>query len=285
MGLLGSIGKIVKTVTTAVIPTKEKISNVGNVLNAAFNPFSKSTITATTGSKTLNTVLETVANHPYVSAGVVAGGITLATKPALAVSAAKSLIPTSTKGKIAAAVVTPVIVGAVVQKPAQTLKAAISAPSSLANFGGNAANLIAAPSVSNLKTLVTENPVIAASAGLAGAAVIGGGIGLAANTAATFLNTRATKENTGLPEAIPMAAATDTLPSSTQIVQTSATPPVSSIAPTTPVTPQTSAVTRTSRGIKKYKKKAQIPSTISQRVNVMIDSSNNKRYIKRAIYA
>jgi hypothetical protein len=80
-----------------------------------------------------------------------------------------------------------------------------------------------------------------------------------------------------------MAAATEQLP--TQIVQTTATPPVASIAPTTPVTPQTTSVTKTSSGVRKYKKKAQIPSTISQKVNVMIDSSNNKRYIKRVVYA
>lgn len=64
----------------SVAGQKERIANVGQVLGIAtglYNPNKKS-IVATTPIKPLNTALQTVANHPYITAGVVAGGITAA---------------------------------------------------------------------------------------------------------------------------------------------------------------------------------------------------------------
>lgn len=92
---------------------KERISNVGKVLGIAtgvYNP-QKLTITASTPSKTLNYGLEAVANHPYIAAGAVAGGITAAkyiptiaagTKAAVGTTIAKSSFSTGTKLAVAA---------------------------------------------------------------------------------------------------------------------------------------------------------------------------------------
>lgn len=289
MGLFDSISNIAKKVVTAVMPTKAKIENVGAVLNAAFNPFSKDTVVANVSNPTLKKSLELVANHPYVSAGVVAGGITAVTNPSSALSAAKTLIPTTTKGKIIAAVAAPIVVGAVAQKPLESAKALISAPSNLANFGGNAANLIASPSVSNLKTLAKENPILTGAAALATAVTVGGGIGLAANTAATFINSQATKANTaaslGGTEDLPVTV----VDKSGQFQATPATGGTA-IAPSTPITPQTQAVSK-SGVVRRRKRKSMrsTPTNISQKVNVVVANKttttgiSNRRFINREV--
>jgi len=58
---------------------KERLSNVGKVLGIAtgvYNP-TKTKIQANTKSKVVNYALETVANHPYAAAGVVASASTI----------------------------------------------------------------------------------------------------------------------------------------------------------------------------------------------------------------
>jgi|GEM_PF-4898492 len=67
---------------------KERLTNVKNVLKIAVNPVSKQKIVANTKNKTVNKVLETVANHPYATAAAVT---TLAKAPAL-LSSAKNKI-------------------------------------------------------------------------------------------------------------------------------------------------------------------------------------------------
>lgn len=75
---------------------KERLTNVVKTINAAFNPLSKDKVIANTPSKTANKVLETVANHPYVTAGIVAGGITAAKNiPQMAVAVKGSAATTT----------------------------------------------------------------------------------------------------------------------------------------------------------------------------------------------
>ena len=65
----------------------ERIQNVGATLNAAFNPFAKvKGVSVTEDARkvlppAVTSILETAASHPYVTAGIVAGGITLASNP------------------------------------------------------------------------------------------------------------------------------------------------------------------------------------------------------------
>lgn len=167
----------------------ERLANVGNTLVAAVTGKG---VQSNTGIKVVDQVLSTAASNPFSTAAIAATVV----NPAGAVNAVKSVftaLPTS--AKVISIVATPVVVGAVVENPKIAVEAA-KTPSKLANFGSNASALLANPSVDNLKTLVKENPVIAAGTALAGAAVVGGGLGLAANTAATYFNTQSTNKNT-----------------------------------------------------------------------------------------
>lgn len=102
---------------------KEKLRNVANVIKIAVTgkdlDGDKATIRANTSSKTLNKGLEVVANHPFITAGVVAGGVTLIKNaPAIATAVKSATLKTSTtsvattvatttaKGSIRTAVIT-----------------------------------------------------------------------------------------------------------------------------------------------------------------------------------
>lgn len=179
----------------------ERLTNVAGTLNAAFNPFSKDKVQANVTNPTMKTALETVANHPYIAAGAAAGAITAVAYPAAALSAAKAAIPTTIKGKVAAAIAAPIVVG-VIAKSGKAREALLEAPSSLTQLGAGVGELIEEPSLKKAWELVKEHPIAAGAAAAGAAIVVGGGIGLAANTVATMLNTKETKENTlgGVPQ-------------------------------------------------------------------------------------
>lgn len=148
-----------------------------------------------------------VKNNPIVRAGaniILGGGAAIGavlTAPVIASaggigsvakSAVTSLIPSTTKGKIVAAAVAPVIASAIIQNPAK----AIQVPGQILNFQTNVGGLIANPSLSKAVEIVKENPVISSLVAVGGVAAIGGGIGLAANTLATYNNSQSTQANT-----------------------------------------------------------------------------------------
>jgi hypothetical protein len=172
---------------------KERISNVGKTLNAAFNPFSKDKVVANVSNTTLKSALEGVANHPYIAAAAVAAPITAVKYPAAAASAVKAILPTSKKGVIASVVAAPIIAGVVAKAPAKTLGAVANAPSALFNVGSNTGSLISDPSVGNLKNLVTENPVIVGGAAAVAAALLVKGL---APTIAATRQTDAIRDQT-----------------------------------------------------------------------------------------
>lgn len=87
---------------------KERIINVGKTLNAAFNPLSKDKVVANTNNKTVNKILETTANHPYITAGVAAAGVT-AIKAAPAILS-KSALPAGIAGS-GSRIATPLLYG------------------------------------------------------------------------------------------------------------------------------------------------------------------------------
>jgi len=169
-----------------------QLERLGNVKNTLIAAVTGKGVKSNTGINAVDKVLSTAASNPFTTAAAVS----VAVNPVGAINAAKSVftaLPTSAKA--VSILATPVVVGAVVQNPQIAVEAA-KTPSKLANFGSNASALLANPSVDNLKTLVKENPLISTGAALAGTAAVGGGLGLAANTAATYLNSRATNKNT-----------------------------------------------------------------------------------------
>jgi hypothetical protein len=266
---------IFKSSFFSIAGQKERLANVVGVVNAAFNPFSKSTVEANVSNPTMKTALETVSNHPYVTAGVIAGGYTLATKPAIAAATGKALIPTTTKGKIIAAVAAPVVIGAVSKAPVQFAKAAIEAPSQLGEFGSGIAQLATKPSLASAKELFKGSPILTTATLAAGAVIAGKGIFPAI---ATARQTEAIQEQTAAIEAATGVA----LPTEKANYTTSPIGVPSS--PTVPVTPQTQTVAAT--GIRKARKKSKkerfFPS-VSQKVNVLVSNRNRSSITKSLI--
>ena len=171
MGLLSSLYKVVKkpmnVLTTAFVHPIQTISaavskekTVSQVTEAHFEQ--------SLGKQIGQTVLATAG---YAAATLTAGAV--ATKGIAATAA--SLIPATIKGKVIAAVAAPVVIGAVAQQPLKAAEAITKAPSSLANVGANVANLVADPSLKNVKTLISENPVLVGGAAAAGAVAAGAG--------------------------------------------------------------------------------------------------------------
>lgn len=191
--------------------------------------------------------------------GAAAKAGTLGTKAA---TVAKSLIPSTTKGKVIAAVAAPVVIGAVAEQPGKSLKAVVSAPGELAQFGGDVANLLADPSLANLKEVVTESPLI--SAGLAAVGVVAGGSAILG----AVQSQRTIKAIEGIGGSIPTDAV-QALPY---------TPPqtLPSTAPSSkiPLTPQTQEVGATARR-KRRKSSIKQPSMI-QRVTVNLQNKSLK---------
>lgn len=267
MGLFGSIANLGSKVVNAIMPSKEKIQNVGQVLNAAFNPFSSTTVQANVKNPVIKTALETVANHPYATAGVVAGGITAIKTPAIIPTVAKAVTPKTPKGIVTAAIATPVVFGAVLKEPTKTIKAAVSAPSELAQFGGDIATFAANPSVSNAKNIIEQSPLISAAAGIvAGAGIIKAGSSIIGGA----LQREAIQDQTKTLEA-----------ALTSKPMTSITP----ISPQTPITPATQPLIATAGGntrvsTKKRSRSQAKPSNINQRINLIVSSRSNSTGIK-----
>jgi hypothetical protein len=90
-------------------------------------------------------------------------------------SIGKSLIPSTTKGKVLASVAAPIALGAAVSQPSKTLNVVTSAPSELAQFGGDVATFASSPSVKSLKEVFKESPLITTALGIAGVSALGYG--------------------------------------------------------------------------------------------------------------
>lgn len=253
----------IKTIAAAISPTK----TVAQVADEFFaQPVSKQlTQVAIGGASVAATTVGVGAVAKAASAGT------------LATSAAK-LIPVTTKGKIIAAAAIPVTAGAVISNPVQTAKAVATTPQSLANVGANIGTLIKDPSIENVKSLVTENPVIVggavAAAALVGATKIIPAIATARQTEAIQEQTKAIEGATGL--VVERGTTSD-------IVNI----PAQNNAPI-PQTPQTSQISPTTSTTRRKKSKSSkvIPQNISQKVNVIVSNDNRratKNYIKERV--
>lgn len=292
MGLLSNFGNsvikavtapvaaVVKAVAATPAAVVKAVAPVMNTATVAFVHPIQTVAAVISPTKTVSQVVEKHFSKPLpkqitetviTTAGYATAVLGTAAVAAKGVAAsAAALIPATIKGKVIAAVAAPVIIGAVVNKPAETLQAAASLPSALGNVGGNIANLVADPSISNVKALVTENPVIV-GAGVAAAAVLGAKAILPA--IATARQTEAIQEQTKAIEA--STAGITSTPSAPTTIKTGET-----IYPSAPVTPKTERVVTTSTG-KKRKSKAKPTQNISQRVNVIVANKANSTGIRQ----
>lgn len=258
--------KPVETVKAIISPTKTVADVVKQV--------EKQSLTKNITSTVLNTATAAAA---VVGVGAISAASKAGTLATSAASVAKSLIPSTAKGKVIAAVAAPVIVGAIAKEPVKAIKAAVSAPTELAKFGGDVATFAANPSIETAKQVIKESPVISA---IVGTAAIGTAIATVAPAVSAYLQREVVKEQTEV-----LKEAITAIPQSSSGVVYAAD--VQPISPSVPITPETKAITSGSAIKKRRKAKVkEKPLNVSQRVNVIVSNQNilrNKRYLNKEL--
>lgn len=272
------VGKALDTLSAAFIKPVETVQAIFSPTKTISDVIKK-VDEQPLGKNIASTVINTV-TAASVIAGV--GAVSSAAKGGTLVSTVSKMVPKSLTGKAVAVVAAPVIVGAVASQPLKAIEAVVKTPSALANVGGNLANLAADPSISNVKTLVKENPVITTAAAVAGVAAVGAG--LTGVVSGVLTRQELSKQTEALERSAKAAE---------KAIQTQPIIIEKSIAATekeavigkeeNPILPATTRITST----RKYKRKAkkQAPSMRqSVRVNVIAGNTvSNKRYIKNEI--
>jgi len=240
---------------------KERIANVGAVVNAAFNPFSKTTITANTGNATANKALSTAVSHPYLAALTATAAIAPAATATVAGNVVKSVA-----GRYAAAPLGTQVtlagvgyVGANVLSTSSKARAAvINAPSSIAKASQDVGVLIDNPSLSGVGQFIKEHPFTTAGA----AAALAIGAAGASNLVATAINTSAVRANTAATAATVSTAVMPSAPSPLPAV-IPLTP--AAVAAASPVASSPAAAVISPKKKRKSKKKKKKPKKKSKR--------------------
>lgn len=262
MGILAKVGLAVPV-------------TIGNLITKGINLVAGKEIGKTTTIKEASeTTFGKVLGTAITGVGAALAGTAIAAS-STATAVASKLIPATTKGKVIAAIATPVAIGAITEKPKETTKAIISLPSNLANVGANIADLATDPTLSNAANLIKENPLIvggaAIAAGVASAAVL-------SNTIQGSLTRSQIAEQTQVLKDIQNVT---TSPTTSNQIQTIPATTGSSPTATSPVLPQTQTITATTGSSSTKRKRSsrkpqQSKITQSVRVNVVGVSSANR---------
>jgi hypothetical protein len=195
--------------------------------------------------------------------GLGAAAVAVSTLPKIAAKAATEFAAAKTTTQIAV-VGSGLVAGGALSTSKKTRQAVVDTPSNLVNFGENIGEFVENPSLEKAKDIITENPLIAAGAGLIGAAALG----KAGTIATSLINTSAIKEQTSI------------------LKENAALP---AVIPTTnngfsplPVTPSTQVLTAGSTSVKKYKRKVKESprQTQSLRVNIY----NQSKVLNSRVY-
>lgn len=271
MGFLSSITGAIKTVGETIA----KVAVVAPA-NAISNIIKKGSGTATVADIPKPLTIAIGATATALGAAV-AAPLVIKAAPTIA----KAAVPTTPKGLITAAVITPVAVGAVVSQPAKVAEAIVKAPIELGKFGGDVATFAAAPSLESAKEIITESPLISAAAGVLA-------VGGVAKAAAPIIGGALTRE--AIQEQTEALTKVQTLPAGITVTDKSAeftqkTLEQPSISPVSPVTPQTKTVTSTTSKRRKKRISKPVMASMNQRVNVIVSNIANKKYINRSVLA
>jgi hypothetical protein len=286
MGLLSSIGNLaLKAAANFTTAIQKPVSYV----SATFQDVTKggnraATLVETQTSKPLTSQIGSILTSTGTAALAVVGGgalagskvatqIVKAATPAI-VKTAKALVPATTKGKVVAAVVAPsaatLLLGS--SKARETTTGALKSIVT-GSVGTDVAKTIEGKQ-SILET-ISAHPIAAGATALGAAVVLGKGLTTAGAIAAGNLLDDDTKIiQTEQAQPATNAPIKVTYPASDDVA-----------ASPMPVTPQTAPMAKTTSAVKKRTRKAQKPSIISQKVNVMVNNSHNEKYINRRIYA
>lgn len=232
MGLFDTLTKGVAKITAAT----------GNLILSGAEKVTGQTF----GRADPNELLKNPIYKGLASSAVVVGGAAAGIASAQAIGSygvanvAKSLIPSTIKGKAALGATSLVASGFVLNNPQQAAKTIVSTPTGLVNVGANIGQFTQNPSLSSGKKIISENPVL--STGLIAGAVVAGGLGVAgaANAFSNYSNTQALQENTKAVaqpvQAIPPVVYNTPKELPPQIIQIQQIPPPVSSG-TTPILP------------------------------------------------
>ena len=222
------------------------------------------------------------------ASGALGAGAKLAVSKAPAI--AKSLVPKSAIGKVAAVTLAIPVAVSVAKQPIATAKSIFKLESGLTNVATNTLGLVNEPSIAKAKELVTENPIIVGVLGTGAALLLGKGALLTAAAVKTLgadnkmsigdftiQEPKVPKEKTQVPK----------VPKEAEVPATSPTP----ISPELPVTPSTevlTAGTTTKRRTRARRQTKVSQPHINQHVNIAIQTkstgiSANKRYLNREV--
>lgn len=262
MGILSSLkSAVTKTLDITTFATAHPITSISSAIKGTYAQEQAKFYTQPV-SKQITQIITTTGTAALAVVG--AGAVGTAAKAGTLTSSASKLIPTTIKGKIIGAVATPIVAGVIISQPLKAAEAISKTPAALTNVGANIGNLVANPSLSNVKTLFTENPLLVGGA-VAGAAILGAKTIIPAITSARQIE--ATQEQTKAIEGATAGLGKETATGSVfgneaKYPQTPAT---------TEVKPLTNGTTRR----KTRRTSKTMPQIINQRVNVMVSNRSS----------
>jgi len=224
-----------------MVTLKERLRNVGAVLSIAVNPFAKGKIESTIKNPVLKATTEFIANSPYTTAGVIAGGASV-----IKGGIGKAISALSTKTKVVgsglALVATPAIIGnPQIATGAIKVVGAVT-PENIIATTFQASRLTATPTLQGLKEFASENKltlgVLAGLGAVVGATKVAPAISNISNIVATNRNTKAINESIEAGKVIPITQAiTPVAALPTEIPKGKETPMPSTVpVPTEPIT-------------------------------------------------
>lgn len=225
-----------------------------------------------------------VLNTAIVGAAVATGGTSVGRTAVL--NLGKSLIPKTTGGKIIAGLAAPAVVTAVASNP-KILTEAAKLPGKSAAFGADVGRATANPTKENILNIAKENPLITGLVVGAGALTLGKTLLPAAGAVTNIQTKESVQDLTEQLKTLPTTGGVAVADTS-KTISTQQAP----FSPTTAITPATATLPSTTTRARKATRKKQIPQSISQKVNVVVQNKNSsvgikqsKNYLKRSILA
>ena len=139
-----------------MVTLKERLANVGEVLNLSVNPFAKGKIESSIKSPILKSTSEFVANNPYTTAGLITGATSIIKKGIVS-----TLSGLTTKTKILTVglglTTAPALIGNPNAVSYLVKGAGALTPESIATTSYQAGQLSQNPSVKGFKSFLVEN--------------------------------------------------------------------------------------------------------------------------------
>jgi len=236
---------------------KERVSNVVQTIKSAVTGKG---VQANTSSTVVNKVLSTAASNPFAVASV-------ATVAKLGVAKTVATAISNTKTVAVATVGAPIAASYVASKGvSSTAKSLGEAQSNVGQFTSNVYEAVKEPSKENLKSIYTENPVIAGAVTAAGAYIVGKGA-----VGALVTNKIIDDNSKTVTEVLPKETLTEG-----KII------PSTSSSSLVPITPETQIIGKSASSVSKTRRRTTKKAAPVSRINVNV--INGSRLFKSVKY-